>query len=302
MSVSVIMRSKDSGQVIDQALGALYSQSFRGFELIVVDAGSNDGTLDIVRGYPCRLVRLPAENYVSGAVLNHAIAMSRGDLLVFQSAEAVPLSPNALARLLAVFEDRRVVAAFGRQVPRPEARTGVRREQAVSFPATGPAPERLPFSLSFAAMRRSAWKRRPFTTDVRGSEDIEWGTWARRSGLLIRYLPDALVMHSHNPTLGELHDRGFSEGETDAFLRRDQGSLFRCAQRVLGSTLRDVADHLAAGDLRGLCAVPVRRAVYHHGYLTGHLHGETRFAHGSAGVGVQGALAPPGGAAARDVR
>jgi rhamnosyltransferase len=302
MSVSVIMRSKDSGQVIDQALGALYSQSFRGFELLVMDAGSSDRTLDIVRGYPCRLVQSLVEGRVSGAVLNDAIAMSRGDLLVFQSADAVPLSPHALARLLVVFEDRRVVAAFGRQVPRPDAHTWVRREHAVSFPASGPAPERLPFSLPFAAMRRSAWKRRPFTTDVRGSEDLEWGTWARRSGLVIRYVPDAIVMRSHNQTLSEIHEQRFLEGEADAFIQRDEDSLFRLARRVLGSTLRDVVDHLATGDLRGLCAAPVRRAIYHHAYFKGHKRGEARLVLGGAGACGQAVLARDGGAVARDVR
>jgi rhamnosyltransferase len=303
------MRSKDSDWVIAQALGSLYSQTFRDFELVVVDSGSTDRTLEIVRQYPCRLVQIPAADYVPGAVLNRAIAGCRGDRLVFQNSDAVPLSPHALARLLAALDDPGVDAAFGRQVPRPEARGWVRRDHAESFPAAGPAPAWMPYALPFAAMRRAAWERHAFHTEAWGSEDTEWGTWARRHGRTIRYVADAIVMHSHNYTLRELYGRRFIEGEADAFIRGDRDSIPRLARRVLGSALRDVVDHARhAGDagrrdLAGLCAAPVRRAVSHYGYFRGHRHGEARLACGGGDAGrSQRVLSRYGGTAAREAR
>src|SRR5262245_22340886 len=219
MSVSVIMRSKDADWVIAQALSALFAQTFQGFELIVVDSGSTDRTLEIVRQYPCRLIQIPALDYLPGRVLNQAISQASGELLVFQNSDAVPLSPHTLSRLLEPFTDPGVVASFARQIPRPEALGWVRRDYAESFPERGPAPPWMPYSLPLAAMRRRAWERRPFYTEAFGSEDVEWGTWAARSGLCIRYVPDAIVMHSHNYTLKELYGRRFIEGEAGAFIR-----------------------------------------------------------------------------------
>ena len=53
--VSVIMRTKNSDWVVAQALQALHSQTFRDFELLVVDSGSTDRTLEIVAQFPARL-------------------------------------------------------------------------------------------------------------------------------------------------------------------------------------------------------------------------------------------------------
>ena len=46
--VSVIMRCKNSDWVIDSALAALFSQTYRDFQLLVVDSGSTDRTLQRV--------------------------------------------------------------------------------------------------------------------------------------------------------------------------------------------------------------------------------------------------------------
>ena len=54
--VDVVMRTKNSDWVVDRALAALYSQRHRDFDLLVVDSGSTDRTLEIVRRHPHRLV------------------------------------------------------------------------------------------------------------------------------------------------------------------------------------------------------------------------------------------------------
>lgn len=303
MSVSIIMRSKDADWVIAQALGALFSQTFRDFELVVVDSGSTDRTLEIVRAYPCRLVQIPAKDYFPGAVLNEAIALCRGDRLVFQNSDAVPLSPHTLARLLAALDEPEVDAAFGRQIPRPEAHGWVRRDYAESFPAEGPAPPWMPYALPFAAMRRSAWERRPFYTAAWGSEDTEWGVWTKRNGRVIHYVPDAIVMHSHNYSLKEIFGRRFIEGEADAFIHQGEDSRSSLLRRALAASLRDAVYHVRDRDLLGLLAAPVRRAVYHAGYFKGHKHGEARRQHGGdPGHGQRVVLEQYGGAAAREDR
>ena len=222
---SVIMRSKNAEGVIAQALAALFSQDFTDFELLVVDSGSTDGTLDIVRQYPCRLLQIEPLAYYPGAVLNNAIEQTRAELVVFQNSDAVPLIPQALGRLLAAFDDPQVDAAFARQLPRPGADPWVQRDYAASFPPGGPAPPWVTLSLPLAAMRKSAWRLHPFYTDAWASEDTEWGHWASQNGRVIRYVPEALVMHSHNYTLRQLYGRRFVEGEADAFIYGGGDSL-----------------------------------------------------------------------------
>jgi rhamnosyltransferase len=290
--VTVIMRSKDSEWVIDDALCSLFSQTYEDFELDVVDSGSTDRSLDIIAKYPGRLFQIAPEDYYPGPVLNDAAARARGQILVFQNSDSVLQSERSLEHLVAAFDTPDVKAAFGRQVPRPEAEPWVRREYLFNFPAHGDAPPWITMSMPLAAVRRSVWQERPFYDDAWGSEDSEWGHFARRQGWLIRYVPDAVTMHSHNYTLRQLYGRMFIEGEADAFILREPISAWRCARRGLGAALRDLPWYVRAHDMRGLLTVPVRRAVYQWAYLRGRRLGERRLAAGDrdASIGQRAVL------------
>lgn len=291
--VSVVMRAKNSDWVIGQALSGLFAQTFTDFELIVVDSGSTDQTLEIVSNYPHRLIEIEPQAYFPGAVLNMAIPQARGEIIVFQNSDSVPLSPYTFERLLAAFDDPAVAAAFGRQLPRPEAHGWVRRDYAASFPPTSPAPPWLKMSLVLAAIRKAVWEQRPFYTDAWASEDSEWANWAEQTGHRVAYVPDAIVMHSHNYTLKELYGRRFVEGEADAFIYNDCASAPRFAVETAKSIARDVIYHARARDFAGLAAAPVRRAVFHWAHYKGHKLGERRKAAGDrdASVGQKAVLA-----------
>jgi len=275
--VTVVMRTKNCDWVVDQALAALYAQDFTDFELLVVDSGSTDRTLEMVGRTPARVVRIAPQDYVPGAVLNDAIATIRSPVIVFQNSDTVPLHPSALRRLLAPLRDERIAASFARQIPRPEALPWVRRDYARAFPERGPAPEWLPLSLPFAAMRRSVWERHPFYVDAWGSEDTEWGVWARRQGHSIVYVPDCRVMHSHNYTLSQIYGRRFIEGEADAFVHPDapQGPI-RAIHRAARSTAADALDAVRRGAWGECLTAPARRAVFHWAHWRGHRHGARR--------------------------
>lgn len=273
---TVIMRTKDSESTVLQALTGLFAQTFRDFELLVVDSGSTDATLSIVERFPHRLTRIAPNDYFPGKVLNQAAREAHGELLVFWNSDVVPLDARALETLVAAFDDSSVAAAFARQLPRPEADAWVRRDYAISFPEDGPAPPWITLSLPLAAMRKSAWARRPFYSDAWASEDSEWGHWARRNGLTVAYVPGARVMHSHNYTLRQLYGRRYVEGEADAFIFGERASLARLARGYLASVLADWRYAARAGPLAELPMSPVRRAVYHWAHYQGWRHGDRR--------------------------
>ena len=274
--VSVVMRSKNSDWVIHQALAALFSQKFTDFELIVLDSGSVDRTLEIVGRYPHRLLQVAPEDYVPGPVLNRGIEAARGEIIVLLNSDGVLLGPDALGRLVEAFDDPGTVAAIARQIPRPEADPWVRREYAASFPAEGTAPPWITLSAVTTALRRSAWQEHPFYAEAWGSEDTEWGVWARSRGLTIRYLPEVLVMHSHNYTLRQLYGRRFIEGEADAIIYRRAAGFPPAIIRMAWWTVRGAWSAIRAGDWADLPRIPGRQVVYHWGWYAGHRHGQRR--------------------------
>ena len=275
-SVTVIMRTKDVEDIVGQTLAALYSQTVTDFDLLVVDSGSKDRTLEIVGRYPARVISIRPEDYYPGRVLNRAIAETDGDIVVFMNSDVVALRPDTLARLLAAFSNPTTMAAFARQLVRPEAHDWVIRDYIEAYPSVGEAPVWQPYSLPLAAMRREAWQIQPFYTDAWGSEDTEWGVRARERGFEVAYVPESLVMHSHNYTLRQLSGRRFSEGEADAFIYRNHDSRRARVLAAIRSMANDVAFSLSRGHLfQAALAIP-RRAVYHWAYFKGRALGERR--------------------------
>jgi rhamnosyltransferase len=274
--VSIIMRSKNSDWVIGEALAALFSQTFQNFELIVVDSGSTDKTLEIVSNYPCRLIQIEPGDYYPGKVLNDAIKECSSELIVFLNSDSVMLSPNSLDKLLSKFCDEDTVAAFGRQLPRPEAHTWVLRDYALSFPASEAAPDWITLSLPLAAFRRETWEKHHFYTDAWASEDTEWGNWARQNDLKVVYAPEAITMHSHNYTLKEIYGRRFVEGEADTFIYSKSITILNVGIDLVKSFLRDIPAHLKKGDFLGFLAIFPRRFVYQWAYFKGNQIGLKR--------------------------
>jgi rhamnosyltransferase len=127
----------------------------------------------------------------------------------------------------------------------------------------------MPLSLPVAAMRRMAWMAHPFYTDAWGSEDTEWGVWARNAEISIAYVPQALAMHSHNYTLRQNYGRRFIEGEADAFIYRREARLIDFCKACILAFARETWEHLRVRDLRGLAAMPPRVVVSQWGYLQG---------------------------------
>ena len=274
--VTVILRCKNSEREIAAALAALFAQEFDDFELLVVDSGSTDRTLEIVAAYPHRLLRIAPEEYFPGPVLNRAVEACGTELVVFYNSDVVPLHRRVLGSLVAAFDDPEVAAAFGRQVPRPEAWASVRREYALSFPERGAPPPWITLSLPLAAMRRAAWERHPFYSAAWASEDTEWGQWALGQGLRIAYVPQAEAMHSHNYTLRQLFGRRYVEGEADAFIYGARFGWLGLLRRLVTAVARDVGQGVRERRWGELPRVPLHCAVYHWAHFSGHRHGLQR--------------------------
>jgi rhamnosyltransferase len=281
---TVVLRCKNNAWVIDRMLAALFSQTYQDFELLVVDSGSTDSTLETVEQYPHRLIEVAPEDYVPGTVLNQAISQTDTPVVLFVNADCVLATPESLGHLVAAFDDPEVMAAFGRQVVRPEADTWVRRDYEQSFPEKGEAPPWITLSLPVAGMRRSAWEQQAFYTDAWGSEDSHWGVRARERGWKIAYVPDAVAMHSHNYTLKQLYGRRFIEGEADSFIYGGGDTIPKLVGRTVMDIVRDIPGMLRAHDASGLAWVLPRRAVCQWGYYVGRQHGARRQAEGSRDV------------------
>ena len=81
--VSVIIPTFNRGYCLEESVRSVLQQSFTDFELIVVDDGSTDNTLEVVAQFPAvKLLRLEENRGVSFA-RNRGMAMAEGDCIAF---------------------------------------------------------------------------------------------------------------------------------------------------------------------------------------------------------------------------
>ncbi len=108
--VTVVIPTLNEEGNLARCLGALAAQTFGDFEVVVVDGGSSDGTVEVARSLGARVI----------AVRERGIARARqagfeaaaGEIVASTDADAEP-PRDWLARLIAPFSDPEVVAACG---------------------------------------------------------------------------------------------------------------------------------------------------------------------------------------------
>jgi len=117
-SVSVIVCTRNGIKRIAGCLEAISRMSGGGFETIVVDDGSEDGTADLVstRFPEVRLLRLEPGGL--SAARNAGAAAARGEVLAFTDDDCEP-DIEWVARLRRVFQDGKFAAAGGPNLPPP---------------------------------------------------------------------------------------------------------------------------------------------------------------------------------------
>jgi rhamnosyltransferase len=222
--VSIVIPTRNGAATLPAALEMIARQRVDWpFEIVAIDSASTDGTVDLLRPRVDRLIQIPAATFDHGLTRNAAIEQSRGELIVLLVQDAVPASDRWLADLTApVFADQaggtngRIAGSFARQRPRDDASAITRhylerwvaaaetpRIASISSPAEFAALSptdrflRCVFDDVCSCVRRSVWEKHPFKATPIG-EDVEWAREVLLAGYRLAYVPQAVVVHSHD--------------------------------------------------------------------------------------------------------
>lgn len=211
----------NGARYLDQVLGAVRSQRVhREVELLVVDSGSSDGSLEIAERHGVRIHRIPKSEFSHGGTRNLIMELAQGDHVAFLTQDATPAHDGWLAALLEGFEQAEDVAAvFGPHDARPDASHVIKAEMERHFASWGDgreinvqridrSPKGLaayraePWRFTFLSsvnccLAKEAWRRIPFR-DVPYAEDQLIGRELVEAGYAKVFHPDARVLHSHD--------------------------------------------------------------------------------------------------------
>ncbi len=225
IEASILIPTKNGAKDMGACLHAIHSQKDVGqVEVLMVDSGSTDGTLEIARKFPVQIVEIPAEDFHHARTRNYAATLTTGKFLIFLSQDAIPANCLWLKTMLRNFTDGAVGAAYGRHVPK--AGSTVERHEALNTMygsqrvVKGPSTKQslgyryYHFSDANAAIRREVWEATRFPEDLKVFEDLGIAKRILDAGWHIVYEPEASVVHSHNHTTVELFKRYFDIGYT----------------------------------------------------------------------------------------
>ena len=212
-AVSIIMRSFNEGWALRETLPALQRQDYRDWELIVIDSGSTDGSVELIRrANPRHFIQIKPEDYNPSRVMNHGMELARSHFGIFLNADATPVDQRWLSPLVNALQDLQTAAVFGRQLPRPDCRAVFAHDYERCF---GPCRESEHwehfFSMVSSGLRKDIWSKRGFLEKMRYSEDDEYTRWCRAQGYRVVYCPGSVVIHSHNYSPREAYRRSYGE-------------------------------------------------------------------------------------------
>lgn len=101
--ISVIIPTYQHGDTIETCLLSIFNQTFKNFEIIVVNDGSTDNTAQILEKYRDRIRIINQENRGAPAARNRGFKESSGEFLLFCDAD-VTAKPEMLQKLLEALE------------------------------------------------------------------------------------------------------------------------------------------------------------------------------------------------------
>jgi len=230
--ISIILLTYNGDLYLVEVLASIFEQKtqFR-YEVLVIDSGSSDRTLAILKDYPVRTIQISNATFGHGRTRNLGVQKTFGQYVVFLTQDATPASQNWLDNLIRpIAEDERVAGAYSRQIPRLDCNPIEARDiglgagplsivKRIDF--QDPIQKRdygawqsrfISFSNVSSCIRRDVLERLPFSETIVMVEDQEWCKRAIEAGYGVVYEASSVVYHSHNHSLRMIYKRHFDYG------------------------------------------------------------------------------------------
>ena len=218
--VSIFIPTYNGGPLFARVLDTIFAQDVDfEYEVVCIDSGSKDETLDILGRHPVRLIQIPNHEFNHGLTRNRGAREARGRILVLTVQDAVPHGRDWLQTFVSNFDDPEVAGAYCHQIPHANCGPFLRDRlkswvKGQGEPIVKHCPDGMDFMLQApldrwktiafdnvcSAVRRDLIDELPFVRRQFG-EDITWAKSAIMAGYKVVMDPRCAVEHSHNNTI-----------------------------------------------------------------------------------------------------
>ena len=276
---SVIIPIKSAGNEVRDLLAKLKTQTIQS-EIIIVDSSCSDEAAGIAGSFGARLVKVKKGEFDHGGTRTMAAKGAKGDILIFFTQDVLPFDDRSTENLVRPFEDETVGAAFGRQVPYPDASPFAAHLRLFNYPETSSLrsiadKEKFKIKTPFLSNAFSAYRKKALL-EVGGfkerlilAEDTYAGAKLLLAGYKIAYTADAAVYHSHDYTAFQEFQRYFDIG----VFHESEGWILEEFGRAEGEGMRYVSSGISflihQGKRHLLPEFMIRNFMKYTGYFMG---------------------------------
>ena len=210
MLASIVIRTLNEAEYLDDLLKMIARQQTGELdhEVVLIDSGSTDDTVEIARRHGCRVTTISKQEFSFGRSLNRGCDFAKGEILVFISGHCIPVDDHWLLNLCRPVIEGKVAYSYGRQVGDDDSYFSERRIFAKYYPETSAVPQEGFFcNNANSALSRAAWERHRFDEELTGLEDMALAKVLVSEGEKVGYVADASVFHHHNETWAKVRRR-----------------------------------------------------------------------------------------------
>lgn len=213
--ISIVIPVKNGMDTLPNAIEGFKKQTlFSDSEVVVVDSGSSDGSVEYLSQFPfVRVIPIDPKTFNHGATRNLGVQHAKGAFVVMTVQDAIPSDELWLETMLRHFKDDTVAGVCGQQIVshdpdknphewfRPQSTPNIKTVQfknRADFEALSPKEKRSTCGWDDvnAMYRKSVMELIPFETTVYG-EDMLWAKAALEQGHALVYDYNAKVYHYH---------------------------------------------------------------------------------------------------------
>jgi len=245
MTISIIILTKNAGDVFKSVLDGIFTQNIKFLEVIIVDSGSKDNTLKIAKEYPVKIIEIQPEEFGHGITRNFGASLAKGNHIVYLTQDAIPNDINWLKELMEPFKDSNIAGVYGRQIPKKDENIidkffylSLYSDKDIMWKNHKNLGVDTIFSDVNSAIRKDILLKYPFDNDIIVSEDHEWAHRVLKEDYAIFYNSKASVVHSHSYNLKNAFKRHFDIGVSYNKISI-VGTTYRFIKKGIQSHLRE---------------------------------------------------------------
>jgi len=287
MKVSVVIPTRNGGELWIEAVNAIKLQSQSIDKIVVIDSSSSDGSFKVAVDAGFDVTSITPVQFNHGGTRNSAAKMCLDcDILVFLTQDALLADRHAIKFMVDCFSDPSVAAVCGHQIPHDNANPLAIHARLFNYPAetvvrSAADISRLGIKAAFMSNSFSAYRTKvfhelgTFPQNTILAEDMYLTAKIIKAGYRVAYCAEAIVKHSHNYTPWEEFKRYFDTGvfhASEPWIREQFGSAGGEGGRYIRSELAYLWRHaplwIPRAMLTNMCKIFGYKLGQKHKYLS----------------------------------